>query len=155
MLLPERCHPKIGDLGSSRLCYLRLTLTSGIGTPLYMAPEMCDSADSTAAADVYSVLLIVSEGFVGRPAFSATTTLPVLLRNVVEGAAAQVASMRLNFGRPSHRIVILDKRHVLRFRDGARCRHLSNLHPLNLIEWNNQGTQKNSLFSAISVFWRS
>jgi serine/threonine protein kinase len=45
ILLDERGHPKIADLGSSRFCDLRLTMTSGIGTPLYMAPEMYDSAD--------------------------------------------------------------------------------------------------------------
>jgi serine/threonine protein kinase len=58
ILLDERGHPKIGDLGSSRFCDLRSTMTSGIGTRLYIAPDMYDSADYTAAVDIYSFSLI-------------------------------------------------------------------------------------------------
>jgi hypothetical protein len=50
-----------------------------------MAPEMCDSADDTAAVDVYSFSLIVYEVIVGEPVFPATTTLPVLFRKLSQG----------------------------------------------------------------------
>jgi serine/threonine-protein kinase len=42
ILFDDRGHPKIGDFGISRFCDLALTATSGVETPLYMAPEMGD-----------------------------------------------------------------------------------------------------------------
>jgi serine/threonine protein kinase len=69
ILLDERGHPKIGDLGSSRFCDLRMTMTSGVGTRLYTAPEMYGDADYTAAVDVYSFALIVYEVLVGKSVF--------------------------------------------------------------------------------------
>jgi serine/threonine protein kinase len=86
ILLDEHGHPKIGDLGSSCFCDLRSTLTSGVGTPLYMAPEMYDNGDYTAAIDVYSFSLIVYEVLVGQSAFSATLAPPVLMKKVIEGS---------------------------------------------------------------------
>jgi serine/threonine protein kinase len=53
--------------------------------PLYMAPEMYNDADYTAAVNVYSFVLIVYEVFVGKPVFPATTMPPVLFRNVSQG----------------------------------------------------------------------
>jgi serine/threonine protein kinase len=85
ILLDERGHPTIGDLGTGRFCNLRSTMTSGIRTPLYMAPGMYDSADFTGAVDVYSFSLIAYEVLVGKPVFPATTPLPVLIRKVCQG----------------------------------------------------------------------
>jgi serine/threonine protein kinase len=62
ILLDDRGHPQSGDLGSSRFCDLKLALTSGVGTPLCLAPEMYEDADCTAAVDVYSFSLIVFVG---------------------------------------------------------------------------------------------
>jgi serine/threonine protein kinase len=45
-------------------------LTSDVGTPLYMAPEMSEAGDCTATVDHDSFLLIVYEVFVGQSAFS-------------------------------------------------------------------------------------
>jgi serine/threonine protein kinase len=85
ILIDDRGHPKIGDLGSSRFCDLKLTLTSGVGTPLFLAPEMYENAEYTRAADVHSFSLIVYEGFVEEPVFPATPTLLVLSRKVSQG----------------------------------------------------------------------
>jgi serine/threonine-protein kinase len=83
--LDERGDPKISDLGSNRFCDLRVTMTSGVGTPLHMAPEMYDAADYTAAVDVDSFALIAYELLVGEAVFPTTTTLPVLLKKVTLG----------------------------------------------------------------------
>jgi serine/threonine protein kinase len=85
ILLDERCHPKIGDPGNSRFCNLSLTLTSGVGGPFYMAPEMYEEGDYTIAVDVYSSVLILYEVLVGERVFPATTTLPALVAKVTQG----------------------------------------------------------------------
>jgi serine/threonine-protein kinase len=82
ILLDKRGHPTIGDLGSGRFCDLRQTATSGVGTPLYMAPELYEAADYTGSVDVYSFSLIAYKVLVGEPVFPATTTLPVLFQNI-------------------------------------------------------------------------
>jgi hypothetical protein len=64
---------------------LRLTLASSFEPPLYMAPEMDNSADDKAAVGVDSSSLIVSDVFIGDPVFTATTTLPVFCMNVSQG----------------------------------------------------------------------
>jgi serine/threonine protein kinase len=60
-------------------------MTRSIVTPLYMAPEMYDSGDSTAVVDVYSFSLIVSEIFVGEPAFPTTRAPIILTKKVING----------------------------------------------------------------------
>jgi serine/threonine protein kinase len=72
ILLDERGFAQIADLGSSRFCGSGLTLTTQVGTPLYMAPETYDECDYTPAVDVYSFALILYELVVGQPAFPAT-----------------------------------------------------------------------------------
>jgi serine/threonine protein kinase len=51
VLVDERGHTKIGDLGRSRSCRWRPTMRSGVDTPLFMAPKACETADYTAAND--------------------------------------------------------------------------------------------------------
>jgi serine/threonine protein kinase len=85
IMLDEQGHPKIDDLGSSRFCNLRLTLTSAVGAPLYMAPEMYSKGGYTTAVDTYSFALILYEVLVGERVFPATTTLPVLFASVSQG----------------------------------------------------------------------
>jgi serine/threonine protein kinase len=84
--MDERAHPKIRDLGSSRFCDLRWTLTSGVGTPLFMPPEMCEDADYTGTVEVYSFALIVYKVFAGQPAFLETLSPTALMKKVVNGA---------------------------------------------------------------------
>jgi hypothetical protein len=50
-----------------------------------MAPEVYNSADYTAAADIYSFSLILYEVFVGEPVFPETTPLPALSRKASQG----------------------------------------------------------------------
>jgi serine/threonine kinase 32 len=85
IMLDEQGHLKIGDLGSSGFCDLSLTLTSGVGSPLYMAPEMYSGGGCTTAVDVYSFALILYEVLVGERVFLATTTLSVLFLKVSQG----------------------------------------------------------------------
>jgi serine/threonine protein kinase len=82
ILLDERYHPRIGDLGSSRFCDMSTTLMSGVGTPLNMAPEMYRRGDYTGAVDVYSFSLIVYEMFVGVPVFDAAVGAYELMSQV-------------------------------------------------------------------------
>jgi serine/threonine-protein kinase len=85
ILLDEHGHPKIADIGSSGVRNSRLTMTSGIGMPLCMAPEISETANCTAAVDVHSFPLIAHEVLVGEPVFPATATLPVLFPKVPSG----------------------------------------------------------------------
>jgi hypothetical protein len=86
ILLDERGFAQIGDLGSSRFYDTGLTLTTRVGTPLYMAPEMYDDAcDYTWAVDVYSFALIVYEVLAGQPAFPLTLAPSALMKKVVPG----------------------------------------------------------------------
>jgi hypothetical protein len=58
----ERDHPKIDDLDGSNLRDVTQTMTSGVVTPLYTANQTCDSADCTAAVEVYWFAMIVCAG---------------------------------------------------------------------------------------------
>ena len=49
ILIDENGHPLIGDLGSSRLVDLNVTMTRNIGSPRYMAPEMYEEGRYTNA----------------------------------------------------------------------------------------------------------
>jgi serine/threonine protein kinase len=72
ILIDKQGRPQIADLGSIRFCDLGLTLTSQVGTPLYMAPEMYEGAGYTGAIDVYAFGLILFEILVGVPVFAPT-----------------------------------------------------------------------------------
>jgi hypothetical protein len=86
ILLEGRCYPKISDLGSGRFFDLGLTMTSMIGTPRYMAPEMFEDDDYSPAVDVYSFSLIVYELLVGEAVFPAMLGLGVLMGKIGSGA---------------------------------------------------------------------
>jgi serine/threonine protein kinase len=90
ILLDEHGYPQIGDLGSSRLGDLGLTMTAQVGTPLYMAPETYDDCDYTQAVDVYAFGLMLYELIVGQPAFPPTISRNVLYRKVVTGERPQL-----------------------------------------------------------------
>jgi hypothetical protein len=86
ILLDGRGYPKIGDLGSGQFFDLSLTMTSKIGTPRYMAPEMLTDEEYSRAVDVYSFSLILYELLVGEAAFPATLGPGVLVEKVRSGA---------------------------------------------------------------------
>jgi serine/threonine-protein kinase len=85
ILLDDRAFPLVADLTSCRFCDTALTLTQGIGTPLYMAPEMYAQGDYTTAIDVYSFALILYELLVRRPVFPTKIGPYALMRQVMGG----------------------------------------------------------------------
>jgi hypothetical protein len=89
---------KLTDFGVSRLSYgASLTkMTSLIGTPEYMAPELADHDTATPAADLYSAGIVLYEMLVGRTPFAGGHPLAVLRRQVeqppppIPGAPAEL-----------------------------------------------------------------
>ncbi len=75
---------KLTDFGVARLTYgSSLTRLSGvIGTPEYMAPELAEQNHATAAADVYSVGIVLYEMLCGHTPFAGGHPLAVLRRHV-------------------------------------------------------------------------
>ena len=75
---------KVTDFGVSRLSYgASLTkLSSLIGTPEYMAPEVADHDTAAPAADLYSAGIVLYEMLSGRTPFAGGHPLAVLRRQV-------------------------------------------------------------------------
>jgi len=89
---------KLTDFGVSRLSYgASLTkMTSLIGTPEYMAPELADHDTAMPAADLYSAGIVLYEMLAGRTPFAGGHPLAVLRRQVeqppppIPGAPAEL-----------------------------------------------------------------
>ena len=75
---------KLTDFGVSRLSYgASLTkMTSLIGTPEYMAPELAEHDAATPAADLYSAGIVLYEMLAGRTPFAGGHPMAVLRRQV-------------------------------------------------------------------------
>ena len=75
---------KLTDFGVARLSYggSLTKLTSLIGTPEYMAPELADHDSATPAADLYSTGIVLYEMLSGRTPFAGGHPLAVLRRQV-------------------------------------------------------------------------
>jgi serine/threonine protein kinase len=69
ILFDDEFHVKIGDFGSSRIYEVDVQKTSGVGTPLYMAPEVY-GGEYGPKVDVYSFGIILYEIVVGNGLFS-------------------------------------------------------------------------------------
>ena len=84
VLLSSRGELKLTDFGVSRLSYgASLTkMTSLIGTPEYMAPELADHDTASPAADLYSTGIVLYEMLAGRTPFAGGHPLAVLRRQV-------------------------------------------------------------------------
>ena len=114
---------KLTDFGVSRLSYgASLTkMTSLIGTPEYMAPELADHDSATPAADLYSAGIVLYEMLAGRTPFAGGHPLAVLRRQVeqppppIPGAPAelwaQIESLLAKDprSRPGSAVVTLDR----------------------------------------------
>jgi serine/threonine-protein kinase len=93
MLLEAAASPpvvKLTDFGVARLTYgTSLTkLSSLIGTPEYMAPELAEHDRATPAADVYSSGIVLYEMLCGRTPFAGGHPLAVLRRHIDQAPAA-------------------------------------------------------------------
>ena len=75
---------KLTDFGVARLSYgASLTkLSSLIGTPEYMAPELAENDSATPAADLYSAGIVLYEMLSGRTPFAGGHPLAILRRHV-------------------------------------------------------------------------
>ncbi|KDO27148.1 TKL protein kinase [Saprolegnia parasitica CBS 223.65] len=61
VLLDENCTAKLSDFGISRLRQLEETMTAGVGTALWAAPEVFLAKKYNDRADVYSLGVVLSE----------------------------------------------------------------------------------------------
>ena len=79
---------KLTDFGVARLSYgASLTkLSSLIGTPEYMAPELAESESASQAADLYSAGIVLYEMLAGRTPFAGGHPLAILQRQVEPGS---------------------------------------------------------------------
>ena len=76
---------KLTDFGVARLTYGSLTKVSSlIGTPEYMAPELADYEHATVAADLYSTGIVLYELLAGRTPFGGGHPVAVLRRHIDE-----------------------------------------------------------------------
>jgi len=114
---------KLTDFGVSRLSYgASLTkMTSLIGTPEYMAPELADHDTATPAADLYSAGIVLYELLAGRTPFAGGHPIAVLRRQIeqppppIPGAPAELwAQIELLLAkdprsRPASAVAALDR----------------------------------------------
>ena len=80
----DQPHIKLTDFGIARLTYggSLTRLSSVIGTPEYMAPEIADHDTATPAADLYSTGIVLYEMLAGRTPFAGGHALAVLHRHL-------------------------------------------------------------------------
>ena len=80
---------KLTDFGVSRLSYgsSMTKMSSLIGTPEYMAPELADHDRATPAADLYSAGIVLYEMLAGRTPFAGGHPIAVLRRQLEQPPA--------------------------------------------------------------------
>jgi serine/threonine protein kinase len=76
--------PGIGNLDSSRVTDLDVTLTGEVGSLMYTAAEMCEDAPYMAAIDVDSFTLILYELVVGKTVFREWLSPSKLVKSVLD-----------------------------------------------------------------------
>jgi serine/threonine protein kinase len=73
VLMDERCYPRVADFGLARLIPVadQMRMTVGIGTPLYMAPELQGSGSACydTGVDVYAWALVFYQIATGKKPF--------------------------------------------------------------------------------------
>jgi serine/threonine protein kinase len=71
VLLDEQGCPQISDLGLSKFAETDMSMTRGLGTLLYMAPEMFEGVEYSKPVDVYSFAILFYDVVFGDPPFPA------------------------------------------------------------------------------------
>ena len=87
VMMSQKGRPYIMDFGLAKVMgnQNRLTKMGAImGTPEYMPPEQAQGGDIDHRADIYSLGAILYEGLCGRPCFSASTSLALIMKIVRE-----------------------------------------------------------------------
>lgn len=88
IIISDNGVPKIIDFGVAKFLETenddqKLTSTgSFVGTPLYLSPELCAGVEPSPASDLYSMMCILFECFVGEPPYPGETPLAVLHNHV-------------------------------------------------------------------------
>ncbi|KAG2508586.1 hypothetical protein JM18_009187 [Phytophthora kernoviae] len=70
VLLNRKFHAKLSDFGVSRKTTVNETMTSGVGTLLWTAPEIIEGKKYSEKADIYSLGVVLSEMDTCEPPFS-------------------------------------------------------------------------------------
>jgi serine/threonine protein kinase len=83
ILFNDRYRIRISDFGISRNSSQPSTITQGVGTPFYMAPEISGSVEYMLKVDVYSFAILLYEIIVGTWAWPRDLTPAQLLKRVV------------------------------------------------------------------------
>ncbi|RLN06667.1 hypothetical protein BBJ28_00018871 [Nothophytophthora sp. Chile5] len=74
VLLNRKFHAKLSDFGVSRKTTVNETMTSGVGTLLWTAPEIIEGKKYSEKADIYSLGVVLSELDTCEPPFADVTT---------------------------------------------------------------------------------
>jgi serine/threonine protein kinase len=90
LLLDSSWRVRITDFGVSRFATGADTLTGGVGTIHYMAPECFAGGDLTDKVDVYSFGLILYEIVVGKPVFSRGESPAAVIALIRRGDRADI-----------------------------------------------------------------
>lgn len=93
VLVDEHFHAQLADFGNARIAGTGAAMTSAVGTPLYMPPEMYEEGQYTDAVDVYTFVLILYELLVGEPVFSPRTGSLVLMKKVASDQRPKIPGL--------------------------------------------------------------
>lgn len=74
VLLNRKYHAKLSDFGVSRKTHVNETMTSGVGTLLWTAPEIIEGKKYSEKADIYSLGVVLSEMDTCEAPFSDVTS---------------------------------------------------------------------------------
>ena len=85
VLVDAEGRARVADFGIARAGVSEITATGSVlGTAQYLSPEQAQGLEVTAAADLYSVGVILYEALTGRVPFEADTPVAVALKQVSE-----------------------------------------------------------------------